>query len=40
MAIVKDEPITWNVAKIEIENNSAVAKEILNQLVKLKIIKK
>lgn len=37
--VVDNEPLTWNAAKIEIENNTNKGKEILGKLVELGIIK-
>ena len=37
--VVDNEPLTWNVAKIEIENDTPKGKEILEKLVKMKILK-
>lgn len=39
VAIIDNEPISWNAAYIEIENNTSKAEEILNRLVELEIIK-
>jgi len=36
--VVGDEPITWRVAKLEIDNDTPVSKEILEKLANLKII--
>lgn len=38
IAVVGDEPVTWNSAKIEIENDTAVGKKILDQLVKIGVL--
>lgn len=38
IAVVDDEPVTWNSARIEVENDTAVGKKILSQLISLKII--
>ncbi len=38
IAVINDEPITWNSARVEIENDTAIGKKILDQLVDLKII--
>lgn len=38
VVVVDDEPLTWNAAKIEVENDSPKAKQILEVLIKLKII--
>ncbi len=37
--VLDDKPLTWNVANIEIENDTKKGKEILDKLVKLEIIK-
>lgn len=39
VVIVDDEPLTWNAAKVEVENNTEKGEEILEKLVKLEIIK-
>lgn len=39
IVVIDDEPLTWNVAKIEIENDTKKGKEILEKLVKLGILK-
>lgn len=39
IVVIDNEPLTWNAAKIEIENNTGKGKEILEKLVKLEIIK-
>ena len=39
IAVVSGEPITWQVAKLEIELDTPKSKEILNQLIELKILK-
>jgi len=39
VVVVDDEPLTWNAAKIEIENNTQKGREILDKLVSLGIIK-
>ncbi len=36
--VVGDEPITWKVAKLEIDNDTPVSKEILEKLANLEII--
>lgn len=40
IAVISGEPITWQVAKLEIELNTLKGKEILDQLIELKILKK
>ena len=37
--VVKNEPLTWNAAHLEVEQNTPVGKEILEILTKLKILK-
>lgn len=39
IVVVDDEPLTWNAAEIEIENNTQKGKEILEKLVELGILK-
>lgn len=36
--VLKDEPISWKVAKLEIDNSTAISTEILEKLVSLKFI--
>lgn len=36
--VVENEPITWKIAKMEVDNDTKLAKEILNKLEALKII--
>jgi len=36
--VLKDEPITWKVAKLEIDNHTVLSKEILEKLVALEFI--
>lgn len=38
IAVISGEPVTWQVAKLEIELKTTKGEEILNQLVKLKIL--
>lgn len=38
VVVVDDEPVTWNSARIEIENNTDKGKEMLDKLVKMGII--
>jgi hypothetical protein len=38
IAVVGNEPVTWNSARVEIENNTKIGEEILNQLISLGII--
>lgn len=37
--VVKDEPLTWNAAKLEIENDTEEGDKILEKLIKLEIVK-
>ena len=39
VVVVDNEPLTWNAARIEIDNDTDKGKQILDLLVKLKIIK-
>ena len=39
IVVIGDEPLTWNAAKIEVENETEKGKEILEKLVNLKILK-
>lgn len=39
IAVLDNEELTWNVAKIEIANNTKKGKEILDKLVKMGILK-
>ncbi|MBI2431059.1 MAG: hypothetical protein HYV39_03530 [Candidatus Levybacteria bacterium] len=39
VVVVDNEPLTWNAARIEIENNTDKGQEILEKLVTLGIIK-
>lgn len=38
VVVVNNEPLTWNVAKLEIEQNTPKGKEILKILTSLKIL--
>ena len=38
IAVIDDEPIAWNVAKIEIENKTELGSKILEKLVNMGII--
>lgn len=38
VAVVDDEPVTWNAANLEIEQNTVKGKEILEILTNLKIL--
>ena len=39
VVVVDNEPVTWNAAHLEVEQNTPVGKEILEILTKLKILK-
>lgn len=39
VVVIDDEPMTWNSARVEIENDTEKGKEILKKLVDLQIIK-
>lgn len=39
IAVIDDEPFTWNSARIEVENDTPKGNQILDLLVKLKILK-
>ena len=36
--VIKDEPITWKIARLEIENKTPLSKQILEKLAALEII--
>lgn len=36
--VIEDKPITWDVAYLEVKNNTALGEKILNKLAELKII--
>ena len=38
VAVINDEPISWRVAKLEIEGETKLGEEILQKLEELKII--
>ena len=38
VVVIDDQPLSWNVAKIEIENDSPIAKQILDKLVRMGIL--
>ena len=38
VAVVDKEPISWRVAKLEIDENTKKSEEILDQLIRLEII--
>lgn len=37
--VMDDEPLTWNAAKIEVENNTQIGRQILDKLIKLGIVR-
>ena len=39
VVVVGDEPLTWNAARVEIENGTEKGEEILDKLVSLGIVK-
>lgn len=39
IVVVDDEPLTWNAAKIEVENETKKGDEILEKLVRMEIVK-
>ncbi|MFH0942938.1 MAG: hypothetical protein V1810_02065 [Candidatus Beckwithbacteria bacterium] len=39
VVVVNNEPLTWNSAHLEVEQNTPVGKEILEILTKLEILK-
>lgn len=39
VVVIDNEPLTWNVAKIEIENDTQKGKEILEKLFRMRILK-
>lgn len=36
--VIQDEPISWKVARLEIDNDTPLSKEILEKLAELQII--
>ncbi len=38
VVVLEDEPLTWNAVKIEVDSPSEKSKQILEQLVRLKIL--
>jgi len=38
IVVIDKEPVTWNSAKIEIENETEIGKNILDKLIKIGII--
>lgn len=38
VAVINEEPITWRVAKLEIDQNTEMAEQILNKLAAMDII--
>ena len=39
VVVVNNQPLTWNVANLEIKNDTPTGKEILEMLVEMKILK-
>lgn len=39
IVVIDNEPLTWNAARIEIDNDTPKGKEILEKLVQLRILK-
>lgn len=39
IVVLGDEPLTWNAARIEVENDTGKGKEILEKLVEMEILK-
>jgi len=39
VVVANNEPFTWNAVKIEVENDTAKGKEIMEKLIELGIIK-
>ncbi len=39
LAVVDNDPFTWNSAKLEIENDTLKGKQILDLIIKLNILK-
>jgi len=39
VVVIDNEPMTWNAARVEIENDTKKGKEILQKLIDLQIIK-
>lgn len=39
VVVLGDEPLTWNAARIEIENETKKGEEILEQLIQMEILK-
>ena len=38
VAVIDNEPLSWNDARVEVQNNTEKGKEILQKLVELKFI--
>jgi len=36
--VINDEPITWKVARLEVDNNTSLSKEIVEKLAAMEII--
>ena len=39
VVVIDNQPLTWNVARLEIENDTQKGKEILEILIQMKILK-
>lgn len=38
VAVVKNEPYTWQAAKLEVEHDTQIGKDVLDLLIKLRIL--
>lgn len=38
VVVIDNQPLSWNAAKIEIENDSQIGKQILEKLVKMQLL--
>ena len=38
VGVIDNEPITWNSARVEVENDTAISKKILTQLVYIGVL--
>jgi len=39
IVVIDNQPMTWNVVKVEVDANSDISKEILKKLQELKLLK-
>ena len=39
IVVIEDEPLTWNAARIEVENETDKGKDILQKLAEMEILK-